>query len=76
MMINCEEAAHICTKSQYSEASFLEKIKLKLHWAMCKTCKGFSKKNARLTKLCEQAEMHSLSDSEKKAIKEKVIRES
>lgn len=71
-MMSCEKAAVICNKAQYREATFLEKIKLKLHLLLCKTCAGFSKKNKELTTLCEKANLHSLSESEKERMKQRL----
>ncbi|WP_222984935.1 hypothetical protein [Flagellimonas meishanensis] len=69
MKISCEEASHICTRSQYEEASFWEILKLRLHILYCKACAKFSKKNKTLTSLCDRADLHTLSDSEKEAMK-------
>ncbi len=71
-MISCEEAAHICTKKQYKEASWSERFQLILHLVICKTCKVFSSKNTKLTTLCEQAQLHSLSQKEKQEMKRKL----
>lgn len=68
-MISCEKAALICDKMQYKEASLKEKIQLKFHLLVCKTCSVFSKKNTQLTSLCEKANLHSLSQSEKLKMK-------
>jgi len=70
MMISCEKAAIICNKTQYSEASFMDKLKLRFHLFMCKTCSKFSRKNAELTTICEKANLHSLSEHEKIIMKE------
>lgn len=69
-MISCEKAAIICNKTQYGEASFMDKLKLKFHLFMCKTCSAFTKKNTELTTLCEKANLHSLSEQEKSKMKE------
>nr|WP_299799035.1 hypothetical protein [uncultured Maribacter sp.] len=69
-MISCEKAANICDKSQYEEASSWEKIKLKFHLFMCKTCAKHSKDNTKLTSLCNQARLAVLSEEEKKKMKE------
>nr|WP_291870831.1 hypothetical protein [Maribacter sp.] len=71
-MISCEKAQLICDKAQYKEASFLDKIKLHIHLLICKTCAGHSKKNGRLTKLCNKAPLHSLSEGDKKTMKQKL----
>ena len=70
MMISCEKAAKICDKAQYKEASLGERIKLKFHLFICKTCAKHSKDNTKLTSLCNQARLAVLSDEEKKSMKE------
>ncbi len=70
MMISCEKAAKICDKAQYKEASLGERIKLKFHLFICKTCAKHSKDNTKLTSLCNQARLAVLSDEEKKRMKE------
>ncbi len=69
MMISCEKATILCNKTQYGEASFLEKLQLKFHLFMCKTCSSFSKKNTELTSLCQKANLNGLSTSEKEQMK-------
>lgn len=71
-MISCDEAAVICNKSQYKEASLSEKFKLKLHMLFCSTCTAFSKKNKQLTILMNKARLYVISDSEKKALKKNI----
>lgn len=71
-MNSCEKAAIICNKAQYGEASLSEKMKLKFHILMCKTCSKFSKKNTELTSLCQKANLNSLSEDEKFKMKEKL----
>ncbi len=70
MKISCEEASHICNKSQYKEASFWEILKLKFHILYCKSCAMFTRKNTELTSLCERANLHSLPESDKEVMKE------
>lgn len=69
MMISCEEAADICNKSQYNEATTWQIIKFKFHVAICKTCALFTKKNTQLTRLCQKADLKSLAKEEKEAMK-------
>jgi len=71
-MITCEQAAIISDKTQYKEASFLEKIRLRLHLLVCKTCAVFSKKNKQLTVLCERAQIQQLSEEEKLLMKKEL----
>ncbi len=68
-MISCEEAAIICDKNQYKEASFWELVNLKFHFLVCKVCSKFSKKNTQLTLLCEKSNLYSLSEEEKRRMK-------
>ncbi len=71
-MISCEEASIICNKTQYKEATFMEKIKLNLHLFVCNTCSKFSKKNTKLTLLFEKTDLRSLSESEKIEMKQQL----
>lgn len=71
-MITCEEAAHICNRKQYKEASWKQRIQLYLHILICKTCATFSKKNTQLTDLCDKAKLHSLSSRDKEQMKRQI----
>jgi hypothetical protein len=71
-MITCEQAATICNKSQYNEASFSEKMRLRLHLLVCKTCAGFTRKNKKLTSLCHKAPLHTLSEDYKNELKDRL----
>lgn len=68
-MISCNEAAIICNKKQYKEATFFEKIKLMMHLIICKTCTKHSKKNTQFTTLCDKASLHSLPEKDKEEMK-------
>ncbi|PCE64567.1 hypothetical protein [Sediminicola luteus] len=68
-MISCEEAAEICDKAQYDEVSKWRYLKLRIHLLFCKTCAQHSKKNTQLSHLCQKAELHSLTESEKEEMK-------
>ena len=74
-MITCEEAAHICNRKQYKEASWKERVQLFLHILICKTCASFSKKNTQLTSLCDEANLQSLSSRDKENMKKKLQEE-
>ena len=69
MKLSCEKAAEICTKTQYGEASFTDKLKLSYHLFVCKTCAKFSKQNTEFTSICENANIKSLSQTQKEAMK-------
>ncbi|EAR02154.1 glycine dehydrogenase [Maribacter sp. HTCC2170] len=73
-MISCDEAAIICNKKQYKEATFIEKIKLMFHILICKTCSKFSKKNSELTSLCDKAPLHSIPEKEKVEMKKELAK--
>ncbi len=73
-MISCEQAATICNKSQYREASWKERLQLYAHILVCKTCAGFSRKNKKLTQLCSRAEINKLSDADKEALRSAIHR--
>jgi hypothetical protein len=49
-MMSCDEAAMICDKNQYGEASFWDKFKLRIHILACKMCREYTKQNSLLTK--------------------------
>lgn len=71
-MISCEKAADICTRAQYNEASFTERMKLKFHLIFCKICAEYSKYNKTLTTLCSKARLKTLSEQEKLELKERM----
>ncbi len=71
-MISCEEAAIICNKTQYKEASFIEKIKLKVHIVICAACSKYVRKNTKLTELCAKAPLHGLSENEKNTLRKRL----
>ena len=71
-MISCEEARIICHKTQYNDASFFEVLKLKFHLFICKACSAFSRKNTKLTTLCEEATLRNLSDKDKLKMKQRI----
>ncbi|MEO0572238.1 MAG: hypothetical protein AAF039_11080 [Bacteroidota bacterium] len=67
-----ERAKEICTKSQYGEATWWELLQLNVYLLFYKECAQFSAKNKKLTSLCEEADMHVISEEEKRAMKEKL----
>ena len=54
VFIACEDAQHICDKSQYKESTLLEKIKLSIHLIFCRACQKYTVKNSKLTKLMQK----------------------
>ena len=69
MMIPCEEANHVCDKTQYKEATLWEKIKLNIHLIYCKVCRKYSKNNAILTKTIDKSNVECLDPECKEAMK-------
>ena len=51
LKITCDEATTICDKNQYGEATFMDKLKLNLHFMKCKICSLYTKQNTTLTKI-------------------------
>lgn len=76
--ITCEEATTICTKSQYGEATLIDKIKLNIHFMFCKVCRMFTKQNSALSDMCAMAKSYqethdcSLTEADKAKLKEQI----
>lgn len=77
-IITCDEATTICDKNQYGEASFLEKVKLNIHFIRCKICFKYTKQNITLTKIykgyaksCKDLK-HCMSEDEKVDLKKQL----
>ncbi len=77
-IISCDEATTICDKSQYGEASFLEKIKLNFHFFLCKICGLYSNQNTKMSKVYKmkahdcKKEHRCLSTEEKEHLKKEL----
>jgi hypothetical protein len=78
LKITCQEANEICNKSQYNEATLLEKVKLNIHIAVCKICAMYSKQNAKLTDIFKakaidcKNHVHCMKEEDKELLKEKL----
>ncbi len=74
-IINCDEATTICDKNQYGEATFLEKIKLNIHFIRCRICMKYTKQNVTLTKIYKghakscKSIIHCMPEKDKEALK-------
>ena len=51
----------------------MEKINLIFHLLICKTCSTFSKKNAKLTTLCDKVHLHCIPEKEKEKMKKEIV---
>ncbi|MCK5400186.1 MAG: hypothetical protein KAJ28_01005 [Flavobacteriaceae bacterium] len=70
LFISCDEASHNCDKSQYNEASFLEKIKLSIHLLYCQACRKYSKNNSKLSTVIEGSNVDCLEIKDKQKMKD------
>jgi SPX domain protein involved in polyphosphate accumulation len=68
----CEEANIVCDKSQYSEASFMEIIKLNLHLLYCKACRTYSANNAKLSQLFKKVKPATLQADQKNKLQKEI----
>ena len=75
IFLKCNEAANVCDKSQYEEASSWEKITLRVHLIMCKLCRDYSKQNVKLTDTIKSANIKTLCSEDKHRIKTRLEQE-
>lgn len=75
LKLGCDEANHICDKSQYKEAKFWEKLKLIIHLTYCKACQNYTKNNTKLTHLVKNPEVKTMNESTKSDLKARLAEE-
>jgi hypothetical protein len=68
LKLNCEDANHICDKTQYKEAGLWEKITLNLHLIYCRACRKYTSRNSKLTKLVKNKKVETLDNSTKEKL--------
>ena len=73
--MKCQEANHVCDKSQYNEAGFWEKIRLTIHLMYCRVCRKYSSQNKKLTKTIADSDLKLFSEDDKNAMKDKLQEE-
>lgn len=71
LFISCDEAKHICDKTQYGEASTWEKVKLNIRLSWCRITRAYTKRNRKLTQSMEQADLKVLENNEKDTMRQK-----
>lgn len=71
LFISCEEAKHICDKSQYGDSTLWERIKLTMRYMWCRITKDHVKRNKKLTKAIKTSKVQSLQQSERDLLFEK-----
>jgi len=69
IFVSCEEANHVCDKTQYHEASFWEKVKLNIHLLYCRACREYTQNNQKLTKVIKKSEVECLNSMVKDKMK-------
>lgn len=69
MFIPCDEANHVCDKTQYQESTLWEKIKLNMHLIYCKACRKYSKSNTELTHNIKVSKVECMDKKCKEAMK-------
>lgn len=74
--LKCEDAASYCNKSEYQEASFSDKVKLRLHLFFCKPCKDYNHKNNKLSQLIKEADLKSCTEEEKNLLRQRMAAQS
>jgi hypothetical protein len=75
LFVSCEEAKHICDKTQYNEATGWDRIKLGIRLSWCKFTKAYSKNNSKLTKVLEKAEVNCMKEDERKKLNQQFEKE-
>ena len=75
LFISCEEAKHICDKTQYGEASNWERFKLSLRLSWCRITRSYSKNNNKLSDAMQKAEVDCLKTDERTKIQEQFEKE-
>lgn len=69
LFISCEEAKHICDKSQYGEASFWERLKLNMRFCWCRLTRSYVKQNKKLTSMVKDSKVACLKKEEREQLK-------
>lgn len=70
----CDEANHVCDKTQYNDATLWEKIILNIHLIYCRACRKYTKNNAKLTRVLKKSEVECLDPECKEAMKKEMNR--
>ena len=68
-MIPCDEANHVCDKTQYKDATLWEIIKLNVHLIYCRACRKYTKNNTILTKTIKKSDVECLDKKCKDAMR-------
>lgn len=66
LILDCPRAAEFCDKMEYHEMDWPGKLQLRLHLLFCPECRGYLKRNQKLTELLQKADLHTCTEQEKK----------
>lgn len=80
LFYTCDDANVACDKNQYGELNFWDKIRLKIHLFYCDYCRGYARRNQKLSELFSKAgigtkKTRSLDTSSKEELKKKLSEE-
>ncbi len=79
MMIACDEATYLASKSRDNKLNFKERMNLRIHLLSCKYCLRYARDirilDEYFQKHLEAGKHHHLNSSEKKRIKTRVLKE-
>lgn len=71
LFIDCDEAAHICDKSQYNESTWWERLRLNLRYLYCHITRSYVKQNKKLSNLVSDKKVVCMDLDKKIELKEK-----
>lgn len=60
VMLNCEEATYLVTKSEMSQIGCLKTMQLKMHLVGCELCRRFKMQSVMINKSLEKLEQHKI----------------
>lgn len=80
LFYTCDDASVACDKNQYGELNFWDKIRLRIHLFYCDYCRGYARRNQKLSELFRKAgigtkKSKSLEVSAKEELKKKLSEE-
>ena len=75
VFIDCEEAKHICDKSQYNESTFWERFRLNIRMIYCHITRAYVKRNKRLSKLVKDKKVQCMDKQAKAKLKSDLEKE-
>lgn len=71
VFIDCDEAKHICDKSQYNESSWWDRFRLNIRFIYCNLTRAYVKRNHKLSKLVSDEKVDCMDSKSKENLKTK-----